>query len=202
MICNLSQYINLLGLAVVLAAMAKLAIILKLELKNILRRVTSLICFNSYNTLFLKIDDKANSKSDLKIKETLHINWRKFKCTAKSLSSHTFHKACVSPLFLSVFVFTAFLFHLLFSLSLALMISIFYFLNCTSLLLHFIAKHLVSHLTLSSIILIISDNNYRYLLLSFHGLNYTLLLLHLIITHLVNTVYNNYVINICPRLLL
>ena len=34
-------------------------------------------CFDSYNSLCFKIIDKANSKFDLKIKETLHINWRK-----------------------------------------------------------------------------------------------------------------------------
>ena len=34
-------------------------------------------CFNSYHSLSLKIIDKANSKLDLKIKDTLHINWRK-----------------------------------------------------------------------------------------------------------------------------
>ena len=34
-------------------------------------------CFNSYNSLCFKIIDKANSKFDLKIKEALHINWRK-----------------------------------------------------------------------------------------------------------------------------
>ena len=34
-------------------------------------------CFDSYNSLYFKIIDKANSKFDLKIKETLHINWRK-----------------------------------------------------------------------------------------------------------------------------
>ena len=32
-------------------------------------------CFDSYNYLFFKIIDKANSKFDLKIKEALHINW-------------------------------------------------------------------------------------------------------------------------------
>ena len=35
------------------------------------------ICFDSYNSLCFKIIDKANSKFDLKIKEALHINWRK-----------------------------------------------------------------------------------------------------------------------------
>ena len=34
-------------------------------------------CFDSYNSLSFKIVDKANSKFDLKIKEALHINWRK-----------------------------------------------------------------------------------------------------------------------------
>ena len=34
-------------------------------------------CFNSYNSIFFKIIDKTNSKFDLKIKEALHINWRK-----------------------------------------------------------------------------------------------------------------------------
>ena len=34
-------------------------------------------CFDLYNSLSFKIIDKANSKFDLKIKEALHINWRK-----------------------------------------------------------------------------------------------------------------------------
>ena len=34
-------------------------------------------CFDSYNSLCFIIIDKANSKSDLKIKEALHINWSK-----------------------------------------------------------------------------------------------------------------------------
>ena len=33
--------------------------------------------FDSYNSLYFKVIDKANSKFDLKIKEALHINWRK-----------------------------------------------------------------------------------------------------------------------------
>ena len=32
---------------------------------------------DSYNSLCFKIIDKGNSKFDLKIKEALHINWRK-----------------------------------------------------------------------------------------------------------------------------
>ena len=34
-------------------------------------------CVDSYNSLCFKIIDKAHSKFDLKIKEGLHINWRK-----------------------------------------------------------------------------------------------------------------------------
>ena len=34
-------------------------------------------CFDSYNSLCFKIIDKANAKFDLKIKEALHINWKK-----------------------------------------------------------------------------------------------------------------------------
>ena len=34
-------------------------------------------CFDSYNSLCFKIIDKADTKFDLKIKEALHINWRK-----------------------------------------------------------------------------------------------------------------------------
>ena len=34
-------------------------------------------CFDLYNSLCFKIIDKTNSKFDLKIREALHINWRK-----------------------------------------------------------------------------------------------------------------------------
>ena len=34
-------------------------------------------CFDSYNSFCFKIIDKVNSKFYLKIKEALHINWRK-----------------------------------------------------------------------------------------------------------------------------
>ena len=34
-------------------------------------------CLDSYNSLCFKIIDKANPKFNLKIKESLHINWRK-----------------------------------------------------------------------------------------------------------------------------
>ena len=64
--------------SVVLALLAKLVVISKLGLKNISKMITSLIflnistatCFDSYDSLCFKIIDKANSKLDLKIKET------------------------------------------------------------------------------------------------------------------------------------
>ena len=34
-------------------------------------------CFDSYNSLYFKIIDKANYKFNLKIKEAVHINWIK-----------------------------------------------------------------------------------------------------------------------------
>ena len=50
MIQNLSYNINLLVLTVVLAILAKLVIILKLELMNISKRITSLIFLNIYTS--------------------------------------------------------------------------------------------------------------------------------------------------------
>ena len=113
------------------------------------------------NSLSFKIIDKANSKFDLKIKEALHIKWRK-----PNLNAQENHLALILSLylasslcsFLSLF-FVAYLFYRLVLLSVALIISIFYCLINTSLLLHFITTHLVSHLSLSSIIFIISDTN-------------------------------------------
>ena len=85
----------------------------------------STTCFDSYNSLRVKIIDKANSIFDLKIKEVLHVNWRKPNLnaqTTKSFSSHPFTLASValSPFCLCLFFVCcfAFLFHLWFSLSL------------------------------------------------------------------------------------
>ena len=81
--------------------------------------------------------------------------------------------------------FSLFLFHLLVPLTLILIIHIFYSLNCTSLLLHLITAHLVSHLSFSSLFSL-----YHTLIIDvFYFLNQTLLLLDLIITHLVNTFF-------------
>ena len=85
-------------LAVVLAISAKLVVILKPGLRNISKRITSLIFLNIYTPpqhalthiifLCLKIIDKTNSKFDLKIKEALHINWRK-----PNLNAQQYHLA-------------------------------------------------------------------------------------------------------------
>ena len=59
-------------------------------------------CFDSYNSLCFKIIDKAKSKFNLKIKEALHINWRK-----PNLNAQQNHLALTLSLWL--------LFHLLLS---------------------------------------------------------------------------------------
>ena len=84
-------------LAVVVAILAKLVIIFKTRIEehikinnksHIFKHLHSTgTCFGSYNSLCFKIIDKVNSKLDLKIKEALHINWRKSD-TTKSFSSH------------------------------------------------------------------------------------------------------------------
>ena len=74
---NLSLYINLLVLAVVLALLGKLLDILKLGLRIISKRIfLNIYTPPQHNSLCFKIIDKANSKFDVKIKEALH-NWRK-----------------------------------------------------------------------------------------------------------------------------
>ena len=153
MISNLSQYINLLVQNFTLDTLAKPVIILKLELRNISKIITSLIFLNNYTPhqhaltrmalllLKYKINDKDNSKSDLKIKEALHINW-----TKPNLNAHQNHLALTLSLQLALtlllflFLFFPFLFHPLFSL--ILIISTFYCFNYTSLLLHLIITYL------------------------------------------------------------
>ena len=49
--------------------------------------------FDSYNSHCFKIIDKANSKLDRKIKEALHINWRKL-----NLNAQQNHLALTLPL--------------------------------------------------------------------------------------------------------
>ena len=138
-------------------------------------------CCNLYSSLSFKSIDKANSKFNLKIEEGLHINWRKPKTKqnrkAKSFSPHPFDIAYVT-----LCPFLAFLFHLLFSLSVTLIIANLYCFNHTSLSLHMITTHLVSHVSLSSNVFILST----LIVVIFHFLNYTSLLLYLISTYLVS----------------
>ena len=62
---------------------------------------TIITCHGSYNSLSLKIINKANSKFDLKIEEALHINWGKPNINAQqNYSNFTFTIASLSPLFL------------------------------------------------------------------------------------------------------
>ena len=101
--------------------------------------------FDSYDSLSFIIIVKANFKFDLKIKEPLHINWRKSNLNAQQ--NHvalTLSLGLASLLYPSLTLFFAFLFYLLFSLSLTLIIGIFYFFNYTSLLLHLIITNLVN----------------------------------------------------------
>ena len=139
-------------------------------------------CFDTCSSLSFKIIDKANSKFDFKIKEHLHINWKKPNLNVQQNHSSPSHYILCPPCsffcFLN-FVFAS-LFHLLFLLSLTLIINIFYCLNYTSLLLYLITTHLVSHLSLLSIISSIST----LIIGIFYCLDCTLLIFHLIITHL------------------
>ena len=128
-------------LAVVLAILVKVAVILKLGLRNMSKRITSLIFLDIYTPLqqalthrilLVKIIDKANSKFDVKIKEALHINWRK-----PNLNAQQNH--------------------------LALTLSLYLLSPPPPLVLYCLCFFCVS---LSSVIFIISDNKYRHLLLS------------------------------------
>ena len=145
-------------LAIVLATLAKLVVILKLGLSSISKRITRSIlniytlpktCIDSYNSLCFKIIDKANSKFDLKIKEALHINWRKPNLNAQqNYLALALSLELLFPLILSAFVCFSFV---VFYISLSstvfiistLIIGTFYCLNYTLLLLHLFITYLV-----------------------------------------------------------
>ena len=112
-------------------------------------------CFDSYNSLCFKIIDKANSKFDLKIKEALHINWRRRNLSAQQ--NHlvlTLSLYLLFPLLLSAFVCFSFI---VFCISLSsvvfiiptLIIGTFYCLNYTLLLIHLFITHLVIDFTIT-----------------------------------------------------
>ena len=106
MIWNLSWYLNLLVLAVLLAILAKLVVILKVGWENSQKDNRShtfkclhstATCFYSHNSLSLiDIIDKGSSKLELKIKEALHINWVK-----PNLNAQQNHLALILSLKLS-----------------------------------------------------------------------------------------------------
>ena len=101
-------------LAVVLAILAKTVVNLKLGLGSISKKNnkshifkhlhSTAIRLDSYNSLCLKIIDKANSKFDLKIKIVLHINWRK-----PNLNPQKTHLALTFFTIVSVPLFCSFL---------------------------------------------------------------------------------------------
>ena len=121
-------------------------------------------CFDSYNYFCFRIVDKTSSKFSLTIKEALHINWRKVNLNpqqnhlAITLSLYSLQSLFVC-FFFSV-CFFAFLFHLLFSLSLTLIIGIFYCLDYTSLLLHLFITHLVIDFIITMQLIYALDNYY------------------------------------------
>ena len=94
-------------------------------------------CFDSYKSLCFKIIDKANFKLDLKIKEALHINWRKPNLNAQQNHSVlTLSLKLLFPLLLSVFVCFSFVVFCICCSSIVFIIStlimdIFYCLNYT-----------------------------------------------------------------------
>ena len=55
------------------------------ELYELYELYKNYTCFDWYNSLHFKIIDKADSKFDLKTKETLHINLRKPNLNAQKI---------------------------------------------------------------------------------------------------------------------
>ena len=84
---------NLLVVAVVLGILVKLVCNFKTRIEEHIKKYdkshifkylhSTEAWFDSYNCLYFKIIDKADSKFDLKIKEASHINWRKSKLNAQ-----------------------------------------------------------------------------------------------------------------------
>ena len=67
---------------------------------------STVTCLDTYNSLSFKIIGKATSKFDLKIKETLHINWKKPNLNAQQNHlAFTLSLWFLPPLLFSVFVF-------------------------------------------------------------------------------------------------
>ena len=145
-------------LAVVLATLAEFVVVLKLRLRNISKRIISIIFLNIYTPLqhalihiilCFEIIDKVNSKFDLKIKEALYINWRKPNLNAQQNNlALALSLWLLFPLLLSVFVcFSFVVFYICLSSIVfiipALIINIFYCLYYTLLVLHLFITNLV-----------------------------------------------------------
>ena len=105
---------------------------------------SSKTCFDSNNSLCFKIIDKANSKFNLKMKEALHINWRKPSLNAQQNHPFTVASAPLAPFCLRSFFFCCSLhFPFIYCFHYTLIIGIFYCLNYTLLLLPLSITHLV-----------------------------------------------------------
>ena len=121
------------------------------------KRITSLIFLNIYtppqhaltHIILFVLVDKANSKFNLKIKEALHINWRKPNLNAqKNHLALTLSLQLLFSLLLSVFVCFSFVVFCICLSSIAFIISAliigsFYCLHCTLPLLYLFITHLV-----------------------------------------------------------
>ena len=152
---------------------------------------STIICFNSYNYPYFKTIHKANSKFDLKIKEAFYTDWRKPNLNAQQNDLALTHSLKLpSSLCCFLYLSFAFIFYVSFSLSLTLIIGIFYCLNYPLLLLHFIIpnqrawyQNFFFHSFFFLHLALITDVLYC--------LSNTLLSLHFVIIQLVNTFYTS-----------
>ena len=147
---------------------------------------STIICFNSYNYPYFKTIHNANSKFDLKIKEAFYTDWRKPNLNAQQNDLALTHSLKLpSSLCCFLYLSFAFIFYVSFSLSLTLIIGIFYCLNYPLLLLHFITRNqrtlyqtFFCHPLFSLNLTLITD--------IFYFLSDFLLSLHFVIVQLVN----------------
>ena len=152
---------------------------------------STIICFNSYNYPYFKTIHNANSKFDLKIKEAFYTDWRKPNLNAQQNDLALTHSLKLpSSLCCFLYLSFAFIFYVSFSLSLTLIIGIFYCLNYPLLLLHFITPNqrtLYQNLFFHSFFLL----HLALITGVFYCLSNTLLSLHFVIIQLVNTFYTS-----------
>ena len=174
MIGNLSQYINLLVLSP--SHIGETCHYFKTRIEEQIKKDNkshifkhlhdTTTCFDSYDSVSFKRIDMVNSKFDLKIKEALHINWRK-----PNLNSQQNHLALtlslqlLFSLFLSdvvcffVVVFCISLSYIVFIIS-TLIIGILYCLNYTLLLPYLFKTHLVIGFIITMQLIYVLGNYY------------------------------------------